>query len=413
MAITATFPGDASKGTLTGLSPWTTYSVSLTACTRAGCQQSMARTEVTTLEEIPQDVEPPFADVNATTMMIRWAAPQSPNGRILRYLLYHNGSEVYEGQQTYLYIPDLPIFTAQKFRLEACTTIGCNSSKEVTLYSGQLPPSHMDQPMVSVEGPHTVSIRWLKPAIMNGVFTRYVIYLRDVDREAPGDVIYNSTNSFLHYTLDNLIAGTLYYVTIAACTEGGCRMSTATPCQTSESIPEKIPPPIVQSFDPHTFVITWLAPQLPNGMVKVYNIYQDGKQVYNASAPSSTTITGFLPWSRHEFKVEVCTNKGCAFGPEVRQRTKQSPPEGDVELSVAVLGPRTLQARWGKPQRSNGRISYSVICLGLFYANPGVGNYHTNRESRVMLNSTTTWEWMTVRGLLPFSEYIVKVRNLV
>ena len=404
--------GDVLSGRVTGLSPWSKYSVGLTVCTLAGCAQSAGTTEIVTLREIPEDVNAPKADVNATMMIIHWTTPGSPNGPNLRYILYHNSTAVYNGDGFRYQIPGLPIFTPQMFRLEACTSIGCNSSLEVTLFSGQLPPGHVDQPMVTVRGPHTVEVRWLEPAIMNGVFTRYVIYLRDNDAEQPERVVHNTTEPWLMHTIEDLIAGTNYHVTISACTEGGCRASSPTPFQTKESIPEDIPAPNVTSPSPFSFVVSWLEPRLPNGIVTIYNLYQDEVLVHNSTQPSSLVIDNLKPWSKHEFRVEVCTKRGCSFSSGVSRRTQQSPPEGMVQLSVTVLRSRLIEARWGEPRRKNGKMTYSVICSGIFYENPKAGDYRIRRESRIMLNSSSSSEWMRVEGLIPYTEYIVKVRDV-
>ena len=363
-----------------------------------------------TLQETPEEVREPQANVNASVMSVHWSPPASPNGRIVRYTLFHNATAIYHGVNPYYPIVGLPIFTPQKFRLEACTVIGCNSSEEVILFSGQLPPSHVDQPMVTVIGPHTIEVRWLEPAIMNGVFTRYVVYLRESEKELPGLVALNTTQKILLHTINDLVAGTRYYIRVAACTQGGCMISSPTPSQTHESIPEEIPAPAVLSPSPHSFVVTWTEPRLPNGIVTLYKLYQNEMVVSNSSKPSSTTINNLKPWSKHEFRVEVCTSQGCAFSRGVSHRTQQSPPEGNVKLSVTVLGPRTIKARWGKPRRKNGEMVYYVICSGLFYVDPENKNYQVERVSRIMLNTTTTLEWIRVDGLIPYSDYIVKVR---
>ncbi|XP_076812806.1 usherin-like isoform X3 [Clavelina lepadiformis] len=409
--INVTFIGDHHIGNISGLRPWTNYSITITACTISGCASSPGSTMVATQQEIPSGVRAPTAVVDAHNMTIHWTEPEAPNGPLTRYTLYHNQSRVYSGLETHFTIQGLPVFTRQLFSLEACTSVGCNASQEVTLYSGQLPPGHVDQPMVTVRGPHTVEIRWLEPAIMNGILERYVLYLRDasVDNEGLGDVVHNTTDRVLLHTLYDLIAGTDYYITLSACTGGGCKLSSPTPCRTIESVPDGIPPPDVTSTDPHSFDISWSKPELPNGVITLYSLYQNDILTHNSSGPSSTQVDGLTPWSRHSFRVRVCTKKGCSFGPTVVKRTQESPPEGSVKLSVTVLGPRTLEARWGKPVRENGRIHYKLICDGLFYRSPDDMDYTTNKEPRVVLNSTDAEKWMRVESLIPYSDYIVKV----
>jgi len=409
--VDSTYPGDVYIGSITGLTPWTNYSIYVTACTVRGCARSAGSIVVQTVEEIPNGVYAPTADVSAQNMVVRWKAPRMQNGRITRYILLHNRSQIYSGLDTSFEIPGLPIFTSQNFQLEVCNSAGCNISDRVTLYSGQLPPSHVDQPMVTVLGPHAVEIRWLEPAILNGVFERYVLYLRNKSSGAapPGIAVYNSTSRLLDYRLEGLVAGAQYYVTLAVCTGGGCTFSTATPCLTKESIPDGVQAPKVTSPSPNSFHLSWSPPSFPNGETTLYSLYQNDVLILNSTKPSSTVIDGMTPWSKHSFRMRVCTKKGCAFGPSVTLRTKASPPEGRVQLSVTVIGPRSIEAKWDKPDRQNGHMRYVVVCTGLFYVNPGGTDYKTVREPRNMLSTSETNKWIRVDGLIPHSEYIVKV----
>jgi len=56
---------------------------------------------------------------------------------------------------------------------------------------------------------------------------------------------------------------------------------------------------------------------------------------------------------------------------------------------------------------------YYVICSGLFYVAPEDRDYRVERSSRIMLNTTSTLEWIGVEGLTPYSDYIVKVSCLI
>ena len=93
--------------------------------------------------------------------------------------------------------------------------------------------------------------------------------------------------------------------------------------------------------------------------------------------------------------------------PLVVSRTQEAAPEGEVELDVTVLGPRTIEAKWTSPFHENGLLSYHVICSGLFYMDSDY--WTTTKTSRDLLSTNITHEWVTVDGLLPFTDYIVKV----
>uniref|UniRef100_H2YEQ8 Usherin n=1 Tax=Ciona savignyi TaxID=51511 RepID=H2YEQ8_CIOSA len=411
MVQTATFAGNIHIGNITGLTPWTSYSINLRACTVSGCSNSSGTIVVTTPEEVPEGVAEPFSEVTPHNMTIRWPVPLHSNGPITRYDLFHNDSVVYSGRSTFHVISGLPIYTPQNFRLEACTTAGCNTSDEVTLYSGQLPPLYVDQPMVTVRGPYTVEVRWLEPPILNGILERYILYLRDETKNDTmhGRVAYNSTMRLLDHTITDLIAGTPYQITLAACTGGGCVLSTPTLCRTSESVPEEIAEPSLEATSPSTIQASWLRPNLPNGDITLYSLFHNDKLIHNSTSPSTTEIGDLLPWSRHTFRVRVCTARGCSFGPEASIRTLESAPQGRVQLSVTVLGASTIEAKWEEPEQQNGLLTYTVLCTGLFYKELSGNEIQTIRETRNLLNTTDSQEWIRINDLVPYSDYVVKV----
>lgn len=55
----------------------------------------------------------------------------------------------------------------------------------------------------------------------------------------------------------------------------------------------------------------------------------------------------------------------------MKNRTLEAPPEGTVNVFVKTHGSREAYVRWEAPVRPHGRLTYSVIFSGIFYANQG------------------------------------------
>lgn len=54
---------------------------------------------------------------------------------------------------------DLAVFTPHQFLLTACTLAGCTNSSWVTLFTAQLPPSHVDAPVLTVLDSRTIYVQ--------------------------------------------------------------------------------------------------------------------------------------------------------------------------------------------------------------------------------------------------------------
>ncbi|NXQ00096.1 USH2A protein, partial [Vidua macroura] len=87
-------------GILRGLHPFTNYAVTLTACTLAGCTESLHALNISTPQEAPEDVQSPTAISFPTFLLMSWSPPKTPNGIITQYTLYMNGIPIYSGNGT-------------------------------------------------------------------------------------------------------------------------------------------------------------------------------------------------------------------------------------------------------------------------------------------------------------------------
>uniref|UniRef100_A0A4W4GYM7 Usher syndrome 2A (autosomal recessive, mild) n=1 Tax=Electrophorus electricus TaxID=8005 RepID=A0A4W4GYM7_ELEEL len=400
--ISAAFPDTPPlTGTLNGLAPFSSYSITLTACTQAGCAESSAAALLTTPQEAPEEVLPPHAVASPHSLAVYWEHPQKPNGVLSHFILYENHTVIYQGSGTAFNLTGLGVYTSHRLLLSACTGAGCTNSSAVTFVTGQLAPAHMDAPVLTVLDARTIHVQWAAPLQANGRLQSYSLY-----RAIPGEepvAIYNSTELFEEHTLHSLVPGTTYLFQIAACTAGGCALSPPSVAHTEESSPEEVPPPTVQYISPHTLRVSWDAPRKPNGVISSYGLWMDGVMVQNSSA-TSFVVGGLSPWSPHSFIVQACTAQGCALGPLVRTEvwTSETPPLGSIPLAVVIETPRSVRVKWDPPAKPNGNLTYTVLITGAFSGDCG--------PRLALLNIDQSGRWLSVGGLLPYSNYSVQVQ---
>uniref|UniRef100_A0A8C6NEI0 Usherin n=1 Tax=Melopsittacus undulatus TaxID=13146 RepID=A0A8C6NEI0_MELUD len=397
-------------GILTGLHPFTNYAVTLTACTLGGCTESLHALNISTPQEAPEDVQPPTAISFPTSLLMSWSPPKTPNGIITQYTLYMNGVPIYLGNGTKYVVKDLAVFTPHQFLLTACTLAGCTNSSRVTLFTAQLPPSHVDAPVLTVLDPRTIYVQWKEPVAVNGILDRYMIYIAKNEQNfTKWNLIYNSTELFLDFTIHQLFPGTEYLIKLAACTAGGCSISEASTAITDESTPEGVPAPKAQSYSSDSFNISWTKPEYPNGIITSYGLYMDGVLMQNSSQ-LSCYVHGLAPWSLHSFRVQACTGKGCAWGPLVEAWTMEASPQGTIDVFATVDGSKEVQLKWLSPNNPNGKLAYTVLVTGLFYADQANANYSIVNGTRMLFSSNESHVWVPIKGLIPFSNYTVQVK---
>ncbi|XP_038072643.1 usherin-like isoform X1 [Patiria miniata] len=394
-------------GNITDVIPFTSYRVTVTACTAGGCTESSA-VDVQTLQEAPEGVNPPQpTSTTADTIALTWPEPDRPNGVITSYALQMNDLTVYTGVQQSHTESGLQVYTAYRFKVTACTTIGCTDSPEVSITTAQRPPTFVTPPTLLARGPTSIEVSWVEPAQLNGRLERYALFL-SVQPGQLGQEVYNSTVLIRSHVLSELMAGTTYLVVLSACTGGGCTNSAPATARTEESIPEGVPAPSVTVISPNELHVSWTAPENPNGVITRYTLIQDGSVVL-ANLSLSYRATGLAPHSLHIFRLEACTSRGCSYGPETSARTAEAPPTGSIMLSVFVTDARTVSARWTAPDNPNGILQYEVLFTGIFYVSPETGNYNTISQTRTLLNTTDANMLVAISGLIPDSPYTVQV----
>ena len=82
---------------------------------------------------VPEGVFTPNATLDGVTISFTWLEPALPNGEIIRYVLYLDGTEEYTGSALSAEVADVDIYSEHWYYLEACTLVGCGRSPNGTI----------------------------------------------------------------------------------------------------------------------------------------------------------------------------------------------------------------------------------------------------------------------------------------
>ncbi|KAK7504941.1 hypothetical protein BaRGS_00003969 [Batillaria attramentaria] len=425
---------DMDASNITDVTPNTNYEIRISACTSGGCTESEEGATVLTPVEAPEEVAAPTAVATATTLNVMWEPPAKPNGNITGYFLYMDGVQVYAGGKQEHLVSDLQVYTAYQFYVRACTIAGCTDGPVVSLSTAQLPPTLVKPPRLQVLGTRSIEVNWEEPEQLNGVLERYLVLVSRLQEER-GEVFHNTTDFYPQHVFTDLLAGTTYYISVGACTGGGCAISNASRATTEESSPEGVPAPIVTSPNSSRLTVIWDEPEFPNGQIISYTLFHNGVNVMEGLA-RVYHVDGLQPYSRHTFRVQACTARGCGTSAETEARTQEEAPQGTVVATARVLDARTVSTeartqeeapqgtvvatarvldartvsvRFTSPAQPNGLLYFDIFFQGLFYVDPENWNYTTVMSRRSLRRETAAYTDYTVSQLIPSSEYRIQV----
>ncbi|XP_051920397.1 usherin isoform X1 [Hippocampus zosterae] len=420
------------------LSPYTKYQFRLVVSHTHGQTTSLWETFYTA-EDSPGPLDPPTVSrLHSRNVTISWLPPPQPNGIIRSYILYLQPASV----------PD--IFYKPGTKMDPNSSFSSNPSAEKdNLYSSQKvkrsasivamlgPDRHlskgnqtpesthadvssqvagskllqsseatdvsgMDQnPAVSHKG-HTSSRPKIEHFINQDDFhtTSSSNSLTGFSPSPPSVSVSGNTTS---YTFLRLLPYHTYHFELEACTSVGCTLSKTVHFRTLPAPPEGLPAPHLYSDTPTSVLLSWGAPQSPNGLLERWLIERKVAGTDQISTvghlPPEHLPLSFLdsssalsPWTSYYYRLVLQNQAGSSTGNWVGITTRPSRPAGVTPPTVKVLGPDSLQVTWSPPLSPNGEIQGYEIRL------PEPRIFHNTSELTV-----------TITDLIPYTNYSVSV----
>lgn len=409
---------------ITGLNPFTVYSVRVKACTAKGC--GLGDREYATTHEAPPigQGEPTLVPQEWNVVQISWSPPSSPNGIIIRYEVYRKigaGAPLlvcFTSKLTCLNT-GLQGYTEYSYRVRARNGAGFVDGPWKSVRTPEGPPQGINPPSLNVLNSTAVNVSWTAPSQPNGVVTHYEVRHRE-ELQVPGNnnitVAARVTSNVFALVVDGLKPHTDYQFLIAAINSRREGTSAWAAAKTKQAPPADISPlQADKAADGKSIRLFWDEPGNPNGIITHYKLYKDGVQLYRGAA-REYTVTRLVPFTAYEFQLEACTVAGCTQGSVQIIFSAEVSPQGQSPPTVGFVNATVVQISWKPPTVPNGVIiRYEVYRTVAAVqkrrkraVTPSSGSlvYTTNDTNKTNFVYTDT-------GLKPFTRYgyIARVVN--
>ncbi|XP_048212729.1 usherin [Perognathus longimembris pacificus] len=358
------------------LDPFTLYTLTLEACTEAGCAHSAPQLLWTQEASPDSQLAPTVHRVASTSVELHWSEPVHPNGKIIRYEVIHRCfegkaggnritqadekivfSEYNSERKTFTYNDtDLQPGTLCEYKICAWNSVGNTCSSWIVVRTLEAPPETLSPPEVSYVSmnPPELLISWRPPEQSNGIIQSYKLQRNGMLYPFSFDAV------TFNYTDNKLLPFSTYSYAVLGCTSGGCTTSIPTHITTPEAAPSGVSPPILWTISASQINVSWSPPSLPNGRITQYLLKCDGEE-YLAGQNLSLLLSHLQPYTQYSVSLTACTNGGCTTSVSKSAWTREAPPENMDPPTLQVTGSASIEITWKPPRNPNGQMrSYEL-----------------------------------------------------
>ncbi|KAM7056127.1 phosphatidylinositol phosphatase PTPRQ [Acridotheres tristis] len=389
-----------------GLTPFTDYSISVSAFTAVG-EGPPAVLTVRTHEQVPSSVQNvSYKNISSSSVLLYWDPPASPNGKIIHYTVYAMELDTKRAfhettSNNSLLMTGLKKYTNYKMRVAASTAIGESALSEENDVFVRTPEDEPDSPPQNLELINVtateINLRWLPPEQPNGLITHY-------------EVLYSDSNDFLiknasstSISLSEMKPYTLYNISVRAFTRLGYGNQSSFPflVRTSETVPDSAPENITyRNISSTEIELSFFPPSIPNGVIQTYTIYLTRTNGTEQRVINTTLLTLHITDLNKytEYTVEVSAStimgEGVRSSPLHILTDEDAPSSPPRALSVKQLLGVTVKLSWKPPLEPNGIILYYTV-------------YVWNKMSKRSVNVTeTSLEFTDLEYNCEYSAYL-------
>ncbi|KAF2974736.1 hypothetical protein EK904_001603 [Melospiza melodia maxima] len=355
-----------------GLTPFTDYTISVSAFTAVGEGPPSVLT-VRTSEQVPSSVQNIFyKNISSSSVLLYWDPPANPNGKITHYTVYAVELDTKRAfhettSNNSLLMTGLKKYTDYKMRVTASTAVGESALSEENEVFVRTPEDEPDSPPKNLELINVtateINLRWLPPEQPNGLITHY-------------EVLYSDSNNFFiknasstSVSLSEMKPYTLYNISVRAFTRLGYGNQSSFPLlvRTSETVPASAPENITyRNISSMEIELSFFPPSIPNGIIQTYTIYLMRTNGTEQRVINTTLLTLHLN-KYTEYTVEVSASttmgEGVRSSPLHVLTDEDAPSSPPQALSVKQLLGVTVKLSWKPPLEPNGIILYYTVCV--------------------------------------------------
>lgn len=262
----------------------------------------------------PDEQGPPTASLLLSTVIeLTWQLPEVPNGVILGYQLYRNGSNIANITETMYNDTGLTPNSYYSYFIVSYNVISSTTSAQTVFKTLEGVPTGLSPPTYRVLNSTAVDASWMEPAASHGTVSNYNLLLVQTDEDE--EVFRGFAFS---YIVTNLRPFTTYSFIVQACTSGGCGSSNSSQVRTEQAPPTSQPAPNISSLSDTELLLQWDAPTEPNGIIIRYEVFQreapfQGNGMLIQTVDGSThslVVDGLQPFTIYQFRVESHTQPG-------------------------------------------------------------------------------------------------------
>ncbi|KAM9860567.1 LOW QUALITY PROTEIN: usherin [Aulostomus maculatus] len=357
------------------LEPWTVYTLTLEACTSAGCTRSPPQ-HVTTDAAPPASQPPPRPLlIGSDHISLTWGPPTQPNGPVREYVLLGRSPEQAERVRSHeentessnvlfresspqptdnfsYMVTGLHPWTQYEFSISTHNPAGHTRSPWLSVTTRQAPPSGLAPPTVShLQGqPSEVLVSWTPPLEPNGVLQSYRIQRNNISFSFSFDP------TVLNFTDEGLLPFSKYSYAVIACTSEGCITSPHTNITTLEAPPATMEAPTVDAITSNSMNISWSKPVTQNGEVTEYALTLNNNEVYRGRNLNAV-LSDLEPHTSYQLVLLACTSGGCTASATLSTVTEEAPPSDLSAPTLKVTSPESVEVSWRPPEKPNGIIT--------------------------------------------------------
>jgi phage baseplate assembly protein W len=358
----------------TGLTPGTTYSVTVAAVNGVGTSATATASLAiaATTPGLPQSLATSL--VTAHTATFSWAAPASDGGSaITGYTVsgHPTGPTTVGAGVTSLAITGMTAGTAYSVTVLATNAVGSGSTASpVTLTSLAAVPTAPQSFTATANGSSEALLTWEDPSDMGGSsLTGFAI------TGLPGGTVTRpgTANSYL---ATGLTPGTLYSLTVAATNATGTGATASASVTTGIAVPGAPLSFAAGSVTSTTASLSWLDPTSNGGSALtgfVVTRVDTGASTTVSAGTHAASLTGLSPGTSYSFTVVATNAAGTGASASLSFTTSAVVPTAPQGFEAIATGTTTAMVSWAQPADTGGSAITGYTLTGLPEGTVSVG----------------------------------------
>ncbi|XP_038049619.1 receptor-type tyrosine-protein phosphatase delta-like [Patiria miniata] len=431
VSVTTTDPNYSAMG----LSPYSTYLVSVAAWTLAGVGNWTRKYANTSQDRPSPPVSVYLTLATPSALGFSWHAPNCTdrNGIIegYHYLFFDSGSDIpamesTDGNVTSITFEGLKACNSYIFKVRAQTVVGNGqfSSMLETSTEGQAPNAVTN--FGADPSARSLALTWTKPVNTTCYISSYLIsyklirHLQCPENEIDAPVVIETTNGLrTGYAISGLSPASRYFVSVRAETIGGVGEEKSLEVDTLEAAPAKPTNVTLYEATSRSLTFTWEHPLCSemNGVILNY-VYkfvetEERSRIDENDVPpniTSLTVDELSPCTEYHFKVRAKTSADLgAFSGAIHVFTEGEVPKAVTNVNL-ISSSHSITVTWTPPSTRNCVISGYLITYKLNRHLECAEETVDSVEFNDTLSSSSREH--VISGLLPASMYSVTVLAL-